>query len=65
MGGLVLGFLDVAARKMVDSAGAKGKGKGIASIPENQIDDLSKSISRGMGLSSRRDAGAGRRITPE
>jgi tetratricopeptide (TPR) repeat protein len=44
--------LNVSTKAMVKSASAKGAG--IASILENQIDDLSKEISRGIGLSERK-----------
>ncbi len=44
--------LNVSTKAMVKSASARGEG--IASILENQIDDLSKEISRGIGLSERK-----------
>ncbi|NIT58239.1 MAG: protein kinase [Phycisphaerae bacterium] len=44
--------LDVASKTILKSASSKGKG--IASILEIQIDELSRDISRGVGISERR-----------
>jgi tRNA A-37 threonylcarbamoyl transferase component Bud32/tetratricopeptide (TPR) repeat protein len=42
-------ILDVGSKKLIKSAGSKGRGEG--SILETQIDELSKEISQGIGLS--------------
>ena len=53
--------LDVGTKKLLASASSKGKGEG--SIIEMQIDELSKEISRGVGLSERTVVTAQRRIS--
>ncbi len=44
--------LDVATKKLIKTTSSKGEG--VASILKTQIDELSKEISRGVGLSERR-----------
>ena len=44
--------LDVGTKKLLKSASSKGKGEG--SIIETQIDELSKEISKGIGISGRK-----------
>ncbi len=48
--------LEVETKKLLKSAGARGEGVG--SILKSQIDDLSRNISRGIGLSERKIAAA-------
>jgi tetratricopeptide (TPR) repeat protein/TolB-like protein len=55
--------LDVHSKELLKSASAKGDGVG--SILENQIDDLGKEISRGVGLSERSIAAGGSRPIAE
>lgn len=45
-------LMDVDSKRLIKSASSKGKG--VDSILQNQIDDLSKEISLGVGLSERR-----------
>ncbi|MFB0565248.1 MAG: protein kinase [Candidatus Aminicenantaceae bacterium] len=44
--------LDVESKRLISSASSKGKG--VSSILETQIDELSKDISRGVGISERK-----------
>ena len=53
-------ILDVQSKELLRSASAKGESE--ASILESQIDELSKEISQGIGLSERKIKAASRRI---
>jgi tetratricopeptide (TPR) repeat protein/predicted Ser/Thr protein kinase len=53
-------ILDVQSKELLRSASARGNGE--SSILDNQIDELSKEISQGLGLSKRRAKGSSQKI---